>query len=88
MGTFLAVAVAYIVGAKTGDQNFDEIVRSLNAIRESEEFRDLVAVVRSHAGDTLRAIAGMVDQHQVDEAASSDLVERVMRLVGRDQGAV
>ena len=62
MGMFLAAAAAYIVGANAGKQNFDNVVHSLDAIRRSDEFRDLVEAVRIHVAGTLREVAGAIDQ--------------------------
>jgi hypothetical protein len=85
MKVFLALAAGYVLGARTGSEHFDDVVRSLRAIKDSEEFRDLVTSVRSHAGATLRELASMVDGPPAEggaEGAAGDLVERVRHLAG------
>lgn len=81
MGTVLAVVAAYLIGAKTGSENLDEVVRSLNAIRESDEFKGLMKAMRAHAAVTLRQVAGMLDGAPSAGGDSGDLVDRVMKLV-------
>jgi hypothetical protein len=89
MGILFAFAVGYVVGARAGSDDFDEIVEALQAIRRSEEFSDLVRALRSHAAHTLRAVAALLERtgDPDDELASvttEDLVERVKNLVGRE----
>jgi|EndMetStandDraft_3_1072993.scaffolds.fasta_scaffold245262_2 hypothetical protein len=84
MGMIFAAAAAYFVGANAGKQNFDNVVRSLDAIRRSDEFRELVEAVRIHVAGTLREVAGAIDTRSIDAAMENDIVERVMKLVGRD----
>ena len=61
MGVFVGLAVGYVVGAKTGSKDLDQVVKSLRALRESDEFADVVSAVRSHVGHTLREVANMLD---------------------------
>jgi hypothetical protein len=85
MKVFLALAAGYVLGARTGSEHFDEVVRSLRAIKDSEEFHGLLSSVRSHAGATLRELATMIERPPTDaegDAATSDLVERVRHLAG------
>ena len=78
----LALAAGYVIGARTGSEHFDDVVRSLRAIKDSEEFHDLLSSVRSHAGATLRELATMIERPAGgdDAAAAGDLVERVRHL--------
>jgi hypothetical protein len=84
MKVFLALAAGYVIGARTGSEHFDEVVRSLRAIKDSEEFHDLLSSVRSHAGATLRELASMIERPPGDDEAlaAGDLVERVRHLAG------
>ena len=85
MKVVLALAAGYVLGARTGGEHFDEVVRSLRAIKDSEEFRDLVTSVRSHAGATLRELAAVIDRPSgpaAADVAAGDLVERVRHLAG------
>ena len=86
MGLLVAFAAGCFVGAKAGSQDFGDVAGSLRAVRDSEEFHDLVVAFRSHAGQTLRRLADMVEKTGAgaNRNGDSDLVERVRSLVGRD----
>lgn len=85
MGMFVALAVGYVIGARAGSKDLDQLTASLKALRESTEFADVVSALRAHVGHTLRELASTVDGG-VSTAAdqSGDLVERVKLIVGRD----
>ena len=88
MGVVVALAVGYVIGARAGSKDLDQVVHSLKAVRESEEFADLVSAVRSHLGHTLRELAVMVDRGADEPAGTTmpdggDLVERVRHIFGR-----
>ena len=87
MAAVVALVVGYVIGARAGSKDLDQVARSLRAVRESEEFADLVSAVRSHAAHTLRELATMVDGEveRNDDATTSngDLVERVRHIFGR-----
>ena len=87
MGILLAFAAGYILGAKAGSDDFDDVIDAVNAIRQSEEFNDLVRSLRSHAAHTLRELASLVERPGATTSLASvtteDLVERVKNLVGR-----
>ena len=86
MAAVVALVVGYVIGARAGSKDLDQVARALRAVRESEEFADLVSAVRSHAAHTLRELATMVDgevERNDDAAGSGDLVERVRHIFGR-----
>ena len=84
MTVVLAFAAGCVVGAKAGAQDFRDVTRSLNAIRQSDEFHDLLTALRSHAGQTLRHLADALEQNDGPAALSNDdLVTRVRHIVGR-----
>ena len=60
MGTLFGFAVGYILGARAGQDGFDEVVRSVRAIRESEEFRGFVSAMKDHGRHVLREVTGRV----------------------------
>jgi uncharacterized protein YuzB (UPF0349 family) len=84
MTYLLALVVGYVVGAKTGSKDLDQLGRSLKALCETDEFADVVSAARSHAGATLRELASIVDGERRMAESSEDLVARVRHLVGRD----
>jgi hypothetical protein len=58
----------------------------LKAVRESDEFADLVSAARTHVGHTLREIASMVEGGSDDDGEPTenvDLVDRVRHIFGR-----
>jgi hypothetical protein len=83
MKVLMALVGGYLIGARAGSRDFDQLTKSLRALYESEEFDDLVSAVRTHAGHTLRELADVVD-HGGDFLPAHDLVERVRQLAARD----
>ena len=83
MGVFIALAVGYVVGARAGSKDLDEVGKALKALSASEEFADVVSAVRSHLGHTLRELAGMVEGAP-KQLETGDLVERVRHLFPRN----
>jgi hypothetical protein len=84
MGLLVAFAAGCFVGVRAGSQDFGDVAGSLRAVRDSEEFHDLVVAVRSHAGETLRWLADLVEKTDVDTNGDEDLVARVRSLVRRE----
>ena len=83
MKVLLALVGGYLVGARAGSRDFDQLTKSFRAVYESEEFEELLTAVRSHAGHTLRELADVIDRGS-DMLATNDLVERVRQLAARD----
>jgi hypothetical protein len=87
MGLVMAFAMGYVVGARGGNEGLDEVIRSLRAIRDSPEMKDLVEAVRAHVGYTLRELASRMDDGSsldLDLDDEGDLVDQVRRLTERD----
>jgi hypothetical protein len=85
MGFLLVFAAGYVMGARAGGESLDDVIDALQAIRESDEFHDLVAAMRAHAADSLRGLATMVENGRdptPGRTAPSDLVDRVKLIVG------
>ncbi len=57
MGTLFGFAVGYLLGTKAGSEGYEELVSSVKAIRDSEEFRSFLDVVRDHAQHSLRQLS-------------------------------
>ena len=76
----LALAAGYVLGATAGSRDFDQLLDSVRAIRDSEEFGDFLAALRSHAGHTLRELADLLERVGPETLSSNDLVERVKHL--------
>lgn len=56
MGTLFGFAVGYVIGARAGSEGFDDLLRALSAIRESEEYRGFMTSLRAHFMHTLRDV--------------------------------
>jgi hypothetical protein len=86
MIAFIALVVGYVIGAKAGSKDLDDVVGSLRRLSQSEEFADVVTAVRSHVGHTLRELGSVVEgaSGPAAEEQESDLVARVRHLVARD----
>jgi hypothetical protein len=76
VGVFLAWAVGYVVGAKGGAEDFDDVVQAVKELRDSDEVRQLLSVLRSHLGKLLRSTANMLEE-VAGAQPPGDLVDRV-----------
>ena len=65
MGTLFGFAVGYILGARAGENGYDEVVRSVRAIRQSEEFRGFVSAMKEHGRHIVREVSGRVTGDQL-----------------------
>lgn len=81
MGTLFGFVVGYVIGARSGSKSFDEVVDALRAIRDSEEFRALLDVVRRHVRSTAREVA---ERLAADDASPSaaEILDRARRRFG------
>jgi hypothetical protein len=82
MGVLVGLAVGYVIGARTGSKDLDQVTQALKALTASEEFADVVSAVRSHVSHTLREVAGMIEVKS-SELETGDLVERVRQKFAR-----
>jgi hypothetical protein len=78
----VALVVGYVIGAKTGGKELDELGRSVNALLGTDEFADVVTSARSQMGSSLRELASMVDGEHRMADVGGDLVAKVRSLVG------
>ena len=85
MGLLLVFAAGYVMGARAGGESLDEVIDAVHAIRESDEFHDLVSALRNHAADSLRVLATTLEKGRAPTDGSttpSDLLDRVKLIVG------
>jgi hypothetical protein len=82
MGVLLAWVVGYVVGAKGGSEDFDDVVQAVKELRDSDEVRQLLSVVGSHIAHVLHSTAQVLEQVPTSQP-TSDLVDRVRLLVKR-----
>ncbi|MGH9301137.1 MAG: hypothetical protein ACRD0I_08595 [Acidimicrobiales bacterium] len=83
MNIFVALAIGYLVGAKTGGKDLEHLSRSLKALCGTDEFSDVVSAARVQVGSTLRELATLVGGEQGAPDSDGDLVTRVRHLVGQ-----
>ncbi len=83
MNVFVAMAVGYLLGAKTGGEDLDQLGRSVKTLCQTDEFSDVVSATRAQVATTLRELASMVDG-ELPLPDGVDLVAQVRRLVGED----
>jgi len=82
MNALFAVAIGYVIGAKTGGEDLGQLTQSLKVLCGTDEFADVIEAARAHVGGTLRAMATMIDGDQGSCEGSGDLVAQVRHLVG------
>lgn len=76
MSTIFGFVVGYIVGARAGSEGIERLEQAVRDIRDSDEFRNFTALLKSH-------LVGTIDT--VNERLKSDpgtLVGDVERLAG------
>jgi len=78
-----ALAAGYLIGAKTGGKDLDQLGRSLKALSATDEFGEVVVAARAHVSSTLREIASIIDGEHPMPEVGGDLVARVRSLVGQ-----
>jgi|HubBroStandDraft_1064217.scaffolds.fasta_scaffold2061320_1 hypothetical protein len=84
MSVLLALAAGYLIGARTGGKDLDQLGRSLKALYGTDEFADVVTAARAQIGTTLHELAALIEgEHRLPEEGG-DLVARVRHIVGRD----
>ena len=82
MSLLAALAIGYVAGAKTGGKNFEELTRSLRALKQTDEFAEVISAARAEVAAMLRRTASLVDREPARPTATGDLVARVRHLVG------
>jgi hypothetical protein len=81
-------AAGWALGAKTGNEGFDDVILTAKGIFSSKEFQDFLGAVRSHAAFALREMGDLVDTEVTDKTPSGDLVDFVRVLVERRDAAI
>ena len=81
-----ALAVGYLVGAKTGGKDLDQLSRSLKALCETDEFADVIAAARAQVGSTLRELASVIagERPSGRRRRAATWSPRSGNLIGRD----
>jgi hypothetical protein len=84
MGLLLVFAAGYVMGARAGAESLDDVVDAVHAIRQSEEFDDLLKALRKHAAHSLRGLATMLEngREPAPDRVPNDLLDRMKVIVG------
>jgi hypothetical protein len=83
MNLLVALAVGYVVGAKTGGKDLDQLGKSLKALCGTDEFSDVLLAARAQVGSTLHELASIIEGAHGSPDVNGDLVARVRNLVGQ-----
>ena len=86
MGILLAFGLGWVVGSRTGDEGFQEVVDALKAVRESEEFHAFVGALRSHLSHVATDLAAQLNPDREEPLTVDDVVARVRTLVRQVSG--
>lgn len=86
MGLMFAFLIGYAVGGKRGRNDLDEIVASAKLIAASDEFHDLVKLLRLHVGGALSDL-GAVVSYSPGPAVTESIVDRVQGFMATRAGA-
>jgi hypothetical protein len=81
MELLAAFFIGWAVGSRGGDRGYRDVVDAVHDLRRSAEFRALLDALRSHLAGTLRALAEVLGDKEV-EITPENVVDRVMRLMG------
>jgi hypothetical protein len=79
--------IGYVVGAKAGVEQFDEVVASARAVIESDEFASLKQSLRAHAAATLHSLGDLLDETP-DALSGDSVVARVRRMMEQSKATV
>ena len=80
MQILLSFLIGYVVGAKAGSDQLDEVVESARAVAESDEFRSLLRSLRAHAAATLHSLGDVLEQSP-EASNGNSVVTRVRRMM-------
>ena len=83
MGLMLAFAFGYAVGAKAGEKGYQDVVDAARSVGQSEEFRGLLAALRSHASATLQELSVLVAEQPDEPILLGKVLDRVNGLIAR-----
>ena len=81
MGLILAFVAGFIVGGRGGNEGFDDVSNAVKAVAESQEVRDLLAALRSHASHLLQELGQRLEPESDDPVSMVTILERARGLV-------
>jgi hypothetical protein len=81
VGLIMAFAVGYFVGARGGNEGYDEVISAIRAVAKSEEAEDLVRALRSHASQTLQELGRRISSDVDEPLSMSSILDRTRHLI-------
>ena len=76
----------YTLGAKAGNQGFDNILEAGREVFASREFQALLSAARSHAAATLKQLGDLVEGGEAAPPVVDNVLDLVKALVERREG--
>jgi hypothetical protein len=86
MQILLSFLIGYVIGAKAGGSQFDDVVDSARGVVESEEFHSLLMSLRTHAAATLHSLGDLVEDTS-ESTSSENVVARVRRMIEQSKSS-
>jgi hypothetical protein len=77
-----ALAVGYVVGAKTRGKSYEELGRSLRALGRTPELAEVISAARAQVASGLKNLASTVEGGAATVGTRDHVGARVKRLVG------
>jgi hypothetical protein len=84
VGLILAFAAGYFVGARGGNEGFEEVVAAARAVGESQEVEDLLRALRSHAGHALQELGKRLGSEADEPLTISAILEGARGMFQRE----
>jgi hypothetical protein len=83
MGLIMAFVAGYIVGGRGGNEGLDEVSDALKAVADSQEVKDLLIALRSHASHVLQELGRRLEPESAEPISMMTILERARTLVQR-----
>jgi hypothetical protein len=84
VGLILAFAAGFFVGGRGGNEGLDEVLAAIRVVRDSNEFEDLLAALRSHASHTFRELADRLGSDTKEPITMSSVLDQARELFDRN----
>jgi hypothetical protein len=84
VGLIMAFAVGYFVGGRGGNEGLDEVLAAIRVVRDSNEFEDLLAALRTHASHTLRELADRLGPDTKEPLTMTSVLDQARELFERN----
>jgi hypothetical protein len=83
MSIFAALVAGFVIGTKSGGEEWEQVRESLIALYGSDEFADVITATRAQVAKALRLVAQMIDA-EPEVLDDTDVVSQVRHLIAHD----